>query len=356
MMFWKDGQPTTNAQAALVVAMKLTMASRAEPEHFLIAMSDDETSALSKACFRVRPGLRLATLRDTIVASSRKRSGQALAQTGWTAALIADRTSAVLAELASDITWQEASPQEQQRLLAAAMVDAAIPRVKRVFDNMGVGPPDITASLRRSNAEKPPKPEAFDENGRIDRAAFGPSGRAILNLLESEGKGLGLNRVGTPLLLFAHVAREDGLLERALRLQLVDPKQTHENLLVHLRSLGSRRFNEEFALAQDQMQPSVVRAFEKAAEFAFDLDLPGIGDAELLKGLLAQNDLFVSSFFDMLKVNTKELTAYVMQRHSGEEDEVDDQGALPSLTEIEARLLHALDATRGAGKAPIHHF
>ena len=334
-MFWKDGQPTPSGAQSLLLALKLTAAAAAEPEHFLIAMLEGGSSPLAKACLSLRPALQCKTLMETIVGSSRSRTPQPPSE-AWSAQLLSERSRKMLANLDGDPDWQAADEGRRESLLAAAALQAALPRVQRVFDHMGAATPAVLDALRRR--ADVPRPVPFDGGGRVNRKAFCASGRAILNLMESEGKGLGLSRIGTPLFLFALAARENGLLERALRLQVIDPRKVHEGLLIHLRALGTRRFNEGLVLQRDAMQPAVVAAFEKAADLAHERALPQIGEPELLKALLIQNDLFVQSSLTGAKVKLDELSHYVFQRHSGEQDETEEKETVLPLEEVEARL------------------
>jgi MoxR-like ATPase len=334
-MFWKDGQPTPRGEQSLLLALKLTAAGTVEPEHFLVALLQAGDSPLSKACLGVRPSLQLKTLLETIVASARSHTPQPPPET-WSAPLLSDRSRKMLAELTNDPAWQAADEARQQSLLAAAALQAAWPRVQRVFNHMGAATAAVLESLQRCTDV--PRPEPFDGAGQVNRKAFCASGRAILNLMESEGRGLGLSRIGTPLFLFAFAAREDGLLERALRLQVIDPRRVHEGLLIHLRALGTRRFNEGLALQRDAMQPAVASAIEQAADLAYERRLPQIGEPELLKALLMQNDLFVQSSLTGAKVKLDELSHYVFQRHSGEQDEAEEKETLVPLEEVEMLL------------------
>ncbi|MCY2986345.1 MAG: AAA family ATPase [Planctomycetota bacterium] len=334
-MFWKEGRPTPSAEQLLLTALRLTAASAADPEHFLIALLQSRDAPLAKACLRVRAVLNLESLLATLVTAARSRTAQPPSEE-WSERLLSERSRTMLASLAADAEFVAADGPRQESLLSAAALQAALPRAQRVFENMGAPPADVCEDLRRCGDV--PRPVPLDPAGVVNRAAFCASGRSILNLMESEGKGLGLNRIGTPLLLFAFIARENGLLERALRLQVVDPKKVHENLLLHLRALGSRRFNEGLTLRRELMQPAVVATLEQAADLAHERSLLQIGEPELLRALLLQNDLFVQSTFAGTKVKLDELSRYILPRHSGEQDEAEDKESLPPLEEVEARL------------------
>ncbi len=334
-MFWKDGQLTHHGEQSLLLALKLTAAGEIDPEHFLLAQLQAGDSPLVKACWGIRPALQLKTLLETIISSVRARTPQTPPET-WSAQLFSERSRKMLDDLNDDPAWQVADEPRQQSLLAAATLQAAAPRVQKIFDYMGATTAAVLELLQRGS--QAPRPEPFDGASRLNRQAFDASGRSILNLLESEGKGLGLSRIGTPLFLFAFVARENGLLERALRLQVVDPKRVHEGLLMHLRALGTRRFNEGLTLQRDAMQPAVASAFDQAADLAQERCLSQIGEPELLKALLMQNDLFVQSSLTGAKVKLDELAHFVFQRHSGEQDAVEEQETLVPLEETETRL------------------
>jgi ATP-dependent Clp protease ATP-binding subunit ClpC len=347
-MLWKEGNPTREGEQALLTALRLTASHRAEPEHIVMAFVQAPDAPLAKCCLTIRAAVNLKTLQETLATTARSRTPQP-SPNAWSTELLAERSQRVLAELAADPDWQAGDDVRKEALLAAAALQAAMPRVQRVFDHLGTPAQEVIESLRMRRDV--PRPSVFDADGTVHRQAFAASGRAILNLMESEGKGLGLTRIGTPLFLFALVARENGLLERALRLQVIDPKRIHENLLVHLRALGHRRFNEDLVLRREAMQPAVVAALEKAADLAHERALLQIGEAELLKALLMQNDLFVQSSLTSAKVKLDELGHFAFQRHSGEQEEPQEEPEMPPLQEIESRLRerlvgqdHAIDA------------
>ena len=148
--FWIDGQPTGKAQASLLSAMKLTMASQADPEQFLIAMLDDDQSALSRACLRVDSGVSLPALRNTVIASSRVRNGQPATANSWSEHLISSQLATLIKELEGQPEWSNGIDGQQDRLLTCAMIQAAKSRVKNVFDNMGVAPPEPATLQERA--------------------------------------------------------------------------------------------------------------------------------------------------------------------------------------------------------------
>lgn len=342
MMFWEDGQLSPSAQAALSVAMNLTACGRADPAHFLIAMLDEEDSPLGKACRRVRPGINLTSLRETLITAGRATVAGPLPG-AWSDQLLSERSRKMLSGLEADPQWRQAGPGAIDRLLATAALEATRPRIRRVFEHMGVEASELIELLKRPAEAAFPKPVPFDESGNVCREAFDKKGRSVLGVLETEGKGLGLKRIGTPLVLFALLSKENGLLERALRIQVIDPRKVHQNVLLNLKALGKNRFDESFSLVRDRMQSSVIRAIERSADLAHEMDLPLIGEAELLKAMLLENDFFINSTLQSHKVDLNELTNFVIQHHSGQTDEPEeDEESLPPLAEVEARLRRAV--------------
>ena len=334
-MLWKGDKPTTAGEQALLQALNLTASNVADPEHFLIGWLQQGDSALVKVVLRIRPTINLKSLLEMVVISCRAKIPQAHVG-GWSERILSDRSRKMAADAGAHPDWRPGDDLRREMLLAAAAVEAAMPRAKTVFDNMGAAAGEVVEILR--TVIDVPRPVPFDAAGQVNRKAFNPSGRAILNLMESEGKGLGLSRIGTPLALFALVAHDDGVLERALRLQVIDPKKVHENLLIHLRALGTKRFNDQLTLQRDAMQPAVAAMLEKAADLTHERGLPQIGEAELLKALLQQGDLFVQSSLTGVNVKLDELAHYAFQRHSGESIEPEEQATIPPIAEVESRL------------------
>jgi len=341
-MFWEDRELSATAQAALSLAMKLTATAQADPEHFLIAMLGEEESVLSRACRKARPGVNISSLRDTLVTAARATSPSSV-PTSWSDELLSDRSRKMLASLDGDPLWRNAENGSADRLLAGAALEAARPRIRRVFEHIGAEPSEMIDTLRRPTDAAIPKPVPFDELGNVRHQAFDKTGRAVLGVLETEGKGLGLKRIGTPLILFGLLSKENGLLERALRLQLIDPRRVHQTVLMNLKALGKNRFDESFTLERSRMQSAVVRALERSADLAQEVDLPLIGEAELFKAILQENDFFITSVLQSHKVDLKELSNFAVQHHSGQIDESNgEEESLPSLADVEARLRRSI--------------
>ncbi len=335
-MFFENDQLTSTAHSQLLLAMKLTASKKASPEQFVIALLHEENSALSRVFARTRPGFDREGLRTTLVASAADSRATAITTSEWSDDFICSRSRAALDKLASLLEPATGDSQRQESLLAAEMLQAMLPRVQRVIQRMGI---DLEQAVTLLKEHRPAteRPQVFDEAGNFNHDAFSKTGTAVLRLIESEARGLGLQRVGTPLLLFALIARPDGLLEQALHLQALDPRQLHKNLLLQLRALGKKRFNDEFVLTREIMQPVVVQAFENAATKAFDLGLDAIGEAELVNALLRSSDFFVQNFFTSAEVDFERLRTFLATRHSGEEVEGPDEQLL-SLDEMDARL------------------
>lgn len=338
-MFWKDGQLSAEAQAALLVALKLTACRIADPGHFLIAMLDKEDSPLARACRKVRAGVSLASLRETLITAVRAPVADSPPDV-WSDRSLSERSREMLSAFQAEAQKGDRDPVALDRLMAAATLPAARPRIRRVFENMGVETSEVIGLLKQPAEASAARPAPFGESGSVRREAFDKSGRSVLGIMETEGKGLGLKRIGSPLVLFALLSKENGILERALRLQVIDPRKVHQTVLMDLKALGKNRFDESFALDRERMQTGVVRALERSADLAQEMDLPAIGEAELLKAMLLENDFFINSTLQSHKVDLKELNGYVAQHNSGQAEDADEDGEdeLPSLAEVETRL------------------
>jgi ATP-dependent Clp protease ATP-binding subunit ClpC len=336
--FLQNDDLTAEARARLLDALKLTQAEQVQPEHCLIAMLDDAEHCLTRCCAIQKPVLNVGALRGTIVAAS-VVSGGRIVLGDWSNRLIGERLAKRLAALRAEENWKSLPDETRERRLAAAVLEASKQSIQNVFTRMGLDVPRLLKSLAEEGGP-PKKAEVFDSAGKVDIQAFGPSGRAVLRLVEADGRAMGLQRIGSPLLLHALAAREDGVLERSLRLQVLDPRRIRNALLDHLRALGKKRLNEEFALAREAMQAAVVGALQRAAVFAAERGLPGPGEAELLRALLLENDPFVDSFLTSFQVDLKALSQFAAQQM--EPEEVEEARRPPSLAEIEAQLREAV--------------
>ena len=335
MRYWEESTLSEDAKSALRVALNLTFHAQADPEHLLIAMLDDAESPLVGAVRSLKPGLAPLSIVETITIAIRSSKGGA-AVDSWSDAMLSSRFREMCEAMQDDPDWAQADGTSCDRLLAAAALKASRPRNRVIFDRFGVPAAALEHKLRDlSDSDQPPP--IFDDAGHVNREACDGGVRDVLRLIETEGRGLGLSRIGSPLLLFAFASREDGLLARGLRLQLVDPKSVHEALMQHLRKLGSGRFCEELALDRSAMQEVVVRTFERAADSAVELGLPLVGEAELVNAFIKQGDLFVTSFLQSSKVDLGQLSKFLGHRHSGEPElvEVSEEPRLPTISEVE---------------------
>jgi len=335
-MFVDDDRVTETGQQALLAALRLTLAKSVEPEHLLIALCEGDSSPLSQECVRLRPALDPTGLKDTLVGAVKSSIGQPFSGE-WSESLLGQRTKDLLASLRGSSEWTAGSPEIRQRLLAADALAAAKPRIRNVFSHAGVNVDDLGNALRNAPVETGAAPEVFLATGDLNKDAFDGAARGVLRLVETEGKGLGLLRVNTPLLLFALVSRENGLLERCLRIQNANPRALHQNLTMHLRALGKGRLNESFALRRDAMPSAVALVFERAAQLAHKAGQPAVGEVDLIRSLLIESDPFVNSCLTTLKVDLKAMSEFVAQRPPAE-DEKPDEKKLPPIEEVEKRL------------------
>jgi hypothetical protein len=324
-------------RAALVTALKLTACREIDPEHFLIALLDDPGSPLSKGCSRLRPGINLNSLREAMITSIRKEFGPAFTGS-WTDSLLSARSRDMIAAMTASPNWASAEPAARQARWAVFALRAAKPRVRNIFAHAGVDANLIEAELEQP-AVPQARPEPFTESGSLNLAVFDAAAESVLRLVETEGRALGLSRIGTPLLLFALISRENGILERGLRLQLVDPRQLHQSLLLQLKALGKNPPNDDFAIRRDAMQSAVAATFARAADMARDLSRATVGEGELVQALLVEDEHFAVNILEQAKVNIKELSQFIAQRRLGDDaDERGEKKRLPTIQEVEQGL------------------
>lgn len=340
MRFWEESQLSTSGCQAIKTAMTLCTSSVAEPEHALVAMFQDDSSALSKLVFRHKPDLNLASFCETLVVAIRPSIPRPTPD-NWSSSLISNRLDKVLEGIQSNPNWNDAAEDYQEQLLAAGILAGTKPRIQKVLTNTGLDLEwlqlKLTSKPRQSDAEI----SVFTEDGHVNFESFDRATQKTLRIIENEGKGLGLKRIGTPLMLFGLLTAKNSLLENALRLQApkVDIRKTQENLAMHLKSLGKGRFNEELSLSKVNLQEVLVQVFDRARRETSEVERDLVGDADLLKSLLLANDYFVESFLHGESVNISELSKFAHQRVVADDDGDDeDEHALPPIPVIAERL------------------
>lgn len=331
-MLSADARLTDAGRAALLAALRVTLARKVEPEHVLIAMLDDAASPLTRECVRLKPTLDVVSLRDTLIASARGSGGQPVA--AWADDLLAPRAAEALAAAGA---LADATAEVRVRLFAAAALAKAKNSVRNTFTYSGVDAAELGRALEAPPPAAAAVPDAFTADGELSRDAFDGPARAVLRLVETEGKGLGLQRVGTPLLLFALVGRENGLLDRGLRVQAVDPRALYQHLQLHLRALGKSVMSDALPLRRTTMPQLVAEVFETAVRLAGDQRLPAAGEGELVRALLMAGDPFVASTLATYKVDVKALSEFAANRAAAEE-EASDEWTIPPIEEVEERL------------------
>ena len=339
-ILWSDTGLTEAGKTKVRVAMNLTAAKRAHPEHVLIALLEDAESPLIRACDALRPGFSADGLRNALIVRVKSDTPRTPIDQ-WSDDLLSERFQAVVQEMQSDGTWQSADESFRNQLFCAAMVKGLRSGVANTLSAVGVDCASLEERLRRPPVRRSEDAAVFRPDGTVNLDAFDRRAQEVLRLTETEGRGLGLSQVVTSLVLFAFASHENGLLPTALRLQAptVKPLKVQENLAMHVRSLGSGRLNDDFQLHREKMQQAVVQTLERAAEEADLIELPTIGEAELLKAFLLAGDSFVESFLRNEKVDLTELSSYVAQRRSTEPQEVEEEGpTLLSIEDVECRL------------------
>ena len=182
----------------------------------------------------------------------------------------------------------------------------------------------------------PPKQlPIFDETDQIVEAAFDKSGKRVLNMLREETAGLGFMKATAMHLLYALVGIENGMMQRGIPFQAIDPiKEVHGYLSRELTRPGAKRVK-DFQLRRDTLQRSVIRTLKTAAGSAQKENLP-IGELHIARSLLATKTGLIVDFLSSRKVNLDVLREY-LARVEVEEEDSNDNLRLP-IKEIEAEL------------------
>lgn len=320
--------------------MNQTFARKALPEHALIAILEETESHLVRCCSALKPGFSARGLRDVLVIRARSDTPVTPVDE-WSDELLADRFQAALTRMQSSEEWKEADSSFRDQLFCAEMVGSLRSAYESTLQAVGIDRKLLEEMLRKPPVKRDADDAVFRPDGELNLEAFDRTGQELLRLMETEGRGLGLPRIVSSLMLFALASSENGILSTGLRLQApkVELKRFREHLAMQVRSLGSGRLNEELRLHRDLMQSSVVQSLETAAQQADLIESPAIGEAEIVKAFLLTGDYSVESFLRGESVDLKDLSSYVSQRRSTDlPPEVDTGPSLLPIDEVEHQL------------------
>lgn len=339
MEFWNNDTFSEAAHKAIKTALTVSNSQVADPEQILIAMFQEDTSSLVKFSRRINAHLQLATFCETLVVAVRPTLPKPSPET-WSESLISPRSQTMLASMIEQPGWNEADSAYREQLLAAAVLSSTKPRIQRVLSHSGLDVEELQEKLltpvRKRTEERP----LFESSGNLNLKCFDKSAQKVLKFVVTEGKGLGLQRVNAPLLLFGLMQTKNSLLENALRLQApqVDAKRTQESLAIYLKSLGKGRFNADLELSQPHLQEVIVQVFLAAGREADEVARDLISEADLLKAVISSNDTFTESFLRAEKVDLTELSRFAHQRVLSDESEEQTDTDLPTISQVEQGL------------------
>lgn len=350
---WDGSDLTEIMKTRIRVAVNLTSAKRAHPEHALIGMLEDPESHVARCCAALKPGLNPAVFQEVLVTRASSDTPTKPVDE-WSDSLLSDRFRAALSRMQAGDAWVTADASMRDQLFSAEIIAGLRASYENTLSAIGIDRKQLEEMLRRPPHRRSDEDAVLSSEGDVNLKAFDRPAQDILRLMETEGRGLGLKQLVSSLMLFALASSENGVLSTGLRLQAptVQPHRFRENLALHTRSLGSGRLNDAMRLHRDDMQPSVIQSLHNAAGQADLIDAPNIGEPELLQGLLLSGDSFVESFFHNERVNLKELSTYVAQRRSTDVRQVEEEGPqLLPVDQVEERLRtivlgqdHAIDS------------
>lgn len=166
--------------------------------------------------------------------------------------------------------------------------------------------------------------EVFDKGGNVIRAAFDKSGWRILNMLREETVALGATKVTALHLLYTAVGIEQGVLQRALYSQAIDPiRDVHSYLARELRRNVSDRA--ELELKREIFHESVVKVLLRAAAEAQKQGAK-IGELQIVQSMLAAGVGIIVEFLTGRKIRLELLRDYLAKAESQAEEIEENRG------------------------------
>lgn len=195
-------------------------------------------------------------------------------------------------------------------------------------------------SLRRRIGGRGATDPVFDpESGKLVEGAFDKSGKRVVDRLREETASLGYRKATALHLLYTLVGLENGVLQRALQFQAIDPlREVHGYLSRELTRTGAKRIR-DFELARSTLHDSVARVFEGAAAEA-QRQGQRVGELHVARALFAARGGVVTELLASRKVNVELLREY-LARAEGEAEEGSENLRLP-VREIEGELRRRL--------------
>lgn len=190
-------------------------------------------------------------------------------------------------------------------------------------------------TLEHRLAGPPRQPVFDDQTGDIVESAFDKSGRVVLNMLREETAGLGYRKATAMHLLYALVGIENGVVQKALQFQAIDPiREVHAYLSRQLARPAARRVA-DFRLTRACLHESVARTLEAAAQQA-QRQVMRVGEAHIARALMVAGVGAVADFLASRKVDPGLLREY-LKRTESEAEEATETVSLP-IGDIESEL------------------
>lgn len=211
--------------------------------------------------------------------------------------------------------------QGTEALFLLVLLDRLDPSIYKLLVAM-VGSEESLDRFRRSldrQAVKVAPVEVFDKEGNAIRTAFDKSGWRILNMLREETVALGSTKVTALHLLYTVVGIEQGVLQRALYSQAIDPiREVHVYLSRELRRTQPDRA--ELELKRKIFHESVIKILERAAAEA-QRHGARIGELQIVRSILASG--VVADFLADRKIKLEVLRDYLAKAESQVEETED---------------------------------
>jgi ATP-dependent Clp protease ATP-binding subunit ClpC len=320
---------TGNFQSVLD-AVNQAGSRQALPEHFLIALLPFREGSIACAC--AAHGIDPARVAETVVGNLRRELVEPRRE--LSADVLSPEVVSMLQALATFYEHGPLPDGQHERLLSAVVLEHCGPKTARIFSYGGM---DVHEMAKEFAMLPPPKMEIFEPDGSLRAASFDRGALRVLQRAETEGRSLGLDFVGPPLLLFALVGQPDGLMEKALRSQQASPQPIYEGLMLRLRALGRKNRLSELRWVRSQMQEVVQEILEEAARDAQKQRSPEIREAHLLRGILNRDQIFTTAILNEHKINVDQLKDYAL-RHQEPAEEAATTDTPATVEEVVASL------------------
>lgn len=178
----------------------------------------------------------------------------------------------------------------------------------------------------------------FDEDGRLNRRVFSPSGWRFCKRMAEDASSLGAKRITTRHMLYTLLGSESGALRVGLSLRGVDVKKELHSRLSGELARGRGKRNDAMQLTRDAIFDPAIRVLEAAQLLTRERESPAVAELDVARAFVARQPAELNRLF--ADGNPPDMTALAgcLDSMDLDEDEADAPSRRLTVREIEAKI------------------